>query len=156
MDDTDRKIIDILRRDGRTSYADLARQVGLSSPAVHERVGKLEAQGVITGFHATVDPEAIGLGVTAIVGVLTANARNEELLQALEAMTEIEACMFVAGEETYIVKIRVADIAALEHTLMAITQIPGVTRTRTTIVLSTKWEDRPGPLAALVPDGGDE
>ena len=89
IDAVDRQLIDLLRANGRASYAELARQVGLSSPAVHERVGKLEAAGVITGYRAVVDPPAVGLDVTALVGVIESDAVDdtglEEALRALPA-----------------------------------------------------------------------
>ncbi|GAB3306068.1 AsnC family transcriptional regulator [Epidermidibacterium keratini] len=144
MDDVDAKLIELLRRSGRLSYAELGRTVGLSSPAVHDRVGKLEAAGVITGYHASVSQEAIGLGVTALVGISGGADDDVALLESLRRLPEIEDCMFVAGDESYVVKVRVPTIADLEHTLMQIQQIPGVARTRTTIALSTKWEGRVG------------
>ncbi len=143
MDDVDHKLIAMLRASGRATYAELARTVGLSAPAVHERVNKLEAQNVITGYHAEVDHKAVGLGVTAMVGVQGADwAADDVLLDKLAAMPQVEDCMFVAGDESYVLKVRVADMELLEDTLMAITRIKGVTRTRTTIVISTKWEGR--------------
>lgn len=153
MDDLDRKLIEMLRASGRATYAELARSVGLSAPAVHERVNKLEVQGIITGYHAEVDPKAIGLGVTAMVGVQGANwAAHSNLLDKLAAMPQVEDCMFVAGDESYVLKLRVADMELLEETLMEITRIKGVTRTRTTIVISTKWEGRsPATTARAVP-----
>lgn len=144
MDEVDTKLIELLRRSGRLSYAELGRTVGLSSPAVHDRVGKLEAAGVITGYHASVSLEAIGLGVTALVGISGGADDDVALLESLRRLPEIEDCMFVAGDESYVVKVRVPTIADLEHTLMQIQQIPGVDRTRTTIALSTKWEGRVG------------
>lgn len=144
MDDVDRKIIEVLRGAGRTSYVALAKEVGLSSPTVHDRVNKLEAQGVITGYHASVDPTAIGLGVTALVGIYTDGGADEGLLEELRRMPEIEDCMYVAGDESYFVKIKAPDMLALEQALLRIGDLPGVTRTRTTIALSTKWEGRAG------------
>ncbi len=70
MDAIDRLLVELLRTNARLSYAELARQVGLSAPAVHERVGKPETSGVLRGYHADVDPEAVGLGVTALIGVV--------------------------------------------------------------------------------------
>jgi len=70
VDAIDRLLVELLRTNARLSYAELARQVGLSAPAVHERVGKLETSGVLRGYHADVDPEAVGLGVTALIGVV--------------------------------------------------------------------------------------
>ena len=89
MDSIDLRLIELLRENARSSYAELARQVGLSSPAVHERVGKLEAAGVITGYRALVDPAAIGLDVTALIGVIESDSVDdtglEEALRAASA-----------------------------------------------------------------------
>jgi Lrp/AsnC family leucine-responsive transcriptional regulator len=145
IDAVDRRLIELLRANGRASYAELARQVGLSSPAVHERVGKLEAAGVITGYRAVVDPASVGLSVTALVGVLENDAADDTgLEEAMRAMPEIEDCWRVAGNEGYVLKVRVTDIPALEASVNALNRIRGVARTRTTVVLSTKWEGRHG------------
>ncbi|SFK34069.1 transcriptional regulator, AsnC family [Geodermatophilus ruber] len=119
--------------------------MGLSSPAVHERVGKLEAAGVVTGYRAIVDPSALGLNVTALVSVIESDAVDDTgIEEALHAMPEVEDCWRVAGSEGYVLKVRVSDIPALEATLSALNRIRGVARTRTTVVLSTKWEGRHG------------
>ena len=145
IDAVDRRLIDLLRANGRASYAELARQVGLSSPAVHERVGKLEAAGIITGYHAVVDPPKVGLDVTALVGVIESDSVDDAgVEQALRALPQLEDCWRVAGTEDYVVKVRVADMEALEATINAVNRIRGVARTRTTVVLSTKWEGRNG------------
>jgi Lrp/AsnC family leucine-responsive transcriptional regulator len=144
VDQIDRSLLDLLRRSGRLSYAELARQIGLSAPAVHERVGKLEAAGVIRGYQADVEPHAIELGVTAIIGIV-ANA-SDEVLGALRDMGEVESCYFMAGDESYLVKVRVGTIDELEHVIVRLSRIPGISRTRTMIALSTKWEGRPRPL----------
>ena len=78
----DQQLIDLLRANGRASYAELARQVGLSSPAVHERVGKLEAAGVITGYRAVVDPPSVGLDVTALIGVIESDSVDDTGVEA--------------------------------------------------------------------------
>ena len=143
IDAVDRRLIELLRANGRASYAELARQVGLSSPAVHERVGKLEAAGVITGYRADVDPAKVGLDVTALVGLIESDSVDDTgLEEALRAMPEIEDCWRVAGSEGYVLKVRVTDIPALEATISALNRVRGVARTRTTVVLSTKWEGR--------------
>ena len=141
----DRQLIDLLRANGRASYAELARQVGLSSPAVHERVGKLEAAGVVTGYRAVVDPSAVGLDVTALIGVSESDSVDDTGVEAaLREMPEVEDCWRVAGSEAFVLKVRVTDIPALEAAINALNRIEGVARTRTTVVLSTKWEGRHG------------
>ena len=145
IDKVDRQLIDLLLANGRASYAELARQVGLSSPAVHERVGKLESAGVITGYQAVVDPAALGLDVTALVSVIESDAVDDTgIEEGLRALPEVQDCWRVAGSEGYVLKVRVTDIPALEAAIGALNRIRGVARTRTTVVLSTKWEGRHG------------
>jgi len=143
IDDVDRRIVSLLRANGRASYAELARTVGLSAPSVHERVSKLESSGVILGYHAAVDRAAVGEAVTALVGVFESDVESDEdLVEALRQLPEITDCFYVAGEEAFLLRVRVADIAALERIVSAISRLRGVARTRTTVVLSTRWEDR--------------
>lgn len=144
MDQVDRKIIAALRENGRATYADLGRSVGLSASSVHERVGKLEAAGVITGYHAMVDPSMVGLGVTALVGIHpTDTATEDDVAEALGRLDEVESCYVVAGDEAFVVKVRVATVDDLERALGRLRRIPGVGRTNTTVVLSTRFEGRP-------------
>jgi Lrp/AsnC family leucine-responsive transcriptional regulator len=146
IDATDRKLLDLLRDNARLSYAELARQIGLSAPAVHERVGKLESTGIIRGYRADVEPEAIGLGVTALIGLVqSADTDTEELIERLFGVEEIESCYFLAGAESFLVKVRVGDIGELERLLVRLNRTSGVASSRTTIALSTKWENRPRP-----------
>ncbi|RZQ64284.1 Lrp/AsnC family transcriptional regulator [Amycolatopsis suaedae] len=156
MDMLDRQIIAALRENGRATYAELGRTVGLSASSVHERVGKLEAAGVITGYHAVVDPRLVGLGVTALVGIQpTDTAADEEVAEALGELAEVESCYAVAGDEAFVVKVRVPTVDDLERTLGRLRRIPGVARTRTTVVLSTRFEGRPNNEGFETPaDGG--
>ena len=143
MDVVDRAIIDALRANARSTFAELAREVGLSAPAVHERVGKLEAAGVITGYHAAIAPESLGYSMSALVGVfLSDTADEDEVASKISALAAIEDCWFVAGEESFVVKVRVPDIGGLERTIRALSKIRGVSRTRSTVVLSTRFEGR--------------
>ncbi len=143
MDAVDRKLIDALRANARATYAELARAVGLSAPAAHERVAKLEAAGVITGYHAAVAAEALGYSINALIGVfITDSADTDEITASLTAIPVVEDCWFVAGEETFVIKVRVTAVGGLEATIRELNAIPGVARTRTTVVLSTKFEGR--------------
>lgn len=144
MDAIDLRLIGLLRDNARSSYAELARQVGLSAPAVHERVGKLEASGTIRAYRAEVEPESIGLGVTALIGIIEdSGADTDDVIAALRVMPEIESCYFMAGVESYQLTVRVGTIAELEQLIVRINRTPGVASTRTAIALSTKWENRP-------------
>lgn len=146
VDDIDRRIIELLRTNGRRSYAELGRTVGLSAPAVHDRITKLEGMGIIIGYRAAIAPESLGLGVTALIGVQqTDGAEHDEVAGALRLLPEVESCWFLAGEESFLLKVRVPHLGALEKTVGRINRVRGVARTRATVVLSTKWEDRPQP-----------
>ncbi|MEU6021065.1 MULTISPECIES: Lrp/AsnC family transcriptional regulator [unclassified Micromonospora] len=147
MDAIDLALVDLLRGNARLSYAELARQVGLSAPAVHERVGKLEAGGVIRAYRAEVEPETIGLAVTALISIVEdSNADTDDVLEAFRAIPEIESCYFMAGVESFLLKARVSTIAELEQLIVRLNRTPGVASTRTSIALSTKWENRPQPV----------
>ncbi|MGI8665753.1 MAG: Lrp/AsnC family transcriptional regulator [Jatrophihabitans sp.] len=153
MDAVDRSILDARRANGRSTFAELAREVGLSAPAVHDRVGKLEAQGVITGYHAAVAPESLGYSMSALVGVFLSDTADEDLVaDQLAGIAAVEDCWFVAGEESFVVKVRVPDVVGLEGAIRAVTRIRGVARTRSTVVLSTRFEGRVQP--AGVPPAG--
>jgi Lrp/AsnC family leucine-responsive transcriptional regulator len=147
VDFTDRRIVELLSSNARLSYAELARQIGLSGPAVHERVGKLETSGIIRAYRTQVNSDAVGLGVTAFIGIVqAADSEVDDIVAAMSQLAEIESCYFLAGTESFLVRVRVSTIAELEQLIVRLNRIPGVTSTRTTIALSTKWEDRPQPL----------
>ena len=141
--DVDRALLAALARDGRASYTELAERVGLSVSAVHQRVRRLEQRGLITGYHAKLDARALGLGLTAFVAITPTDAATPDEAPALLAhLPEIEACHAVAGVESYLLKVRTSSPDALEVLLRTIRQTANVT-TRTTVVLSTSYEDRP-------------
>jgi Lrp/AsnC family leucine-responsive transcriptional regulator len=143
MEDTDRQILRLLSADGRMSFTDLGRATGLSTSAVHQRVRRLEQRGVIRGYAAIVQPEAIGLPLTAFVSVTPLDPSSpDDVPDRLAALSEVEACHSVAGEENYILKVRVAGPGALETLLGTIRAQAGVS-THTKIVLSTPYESRP-------------
>ena len=146
MEDIDRKIVSLLARNGRMSFTELARQAGLSVSAVHQRVRRLEQDGVITGYAAIFNPEDLELSLTAFVSIKPFDASApDDLPQRLEHLAAIEACHSVAGDENYILKVRVSSPAALEDLLSKIRTLGGVS-TRTTVVLSTPYENRPPDL----------
>jgi Lrp/AsnC family leucine-responsive transcriptional regulator len=147
MDAVDRQLIQALRENGRASYAELGRLVGLSGPSVTDRINRLEQAGIIIGYRATVNPAALGLGATALVGIqLSDAADHEDVAQRMNDLEEIEDCWFIAGDDSFMLKVRVPDVDGLEHTIRRLSGIRGVARTRTTVVLSTKWENRVGEL----------
>ena len=141
--DVDRALLSALARDGRASFTDLAERVGLSVSAVHQRVRRLEQRGLITGYAAKLDAKALGLPLTAFVSITPIDVGQPDDAPArLAHLPAIEACHSVAGVESYILKVRVASPDALEVLLHEIRAAANVS-TRTTVVLSTNYEDRP-------------
>ena len=143
VEDTDREIVRLLARDGRMSYTDLAKTTGLSTSAIHQRVRRLEQRGVITGYTAQVSADAIGLPLMAFISVTPLDpSAPDDAPQRLADLPQIEACHSVAGEESYILKVRVGTPGDLEDLLARIRSAANVA-TRTTVVLSTPYEGRP-------------
>jgi Lrp/AsnC family transcriptional regulator, leucine-responsive regulatory protein len=151
LDDTDRALIGALAADGRQTVRALARTVNLSEPAVRDRILRLERSGVITGYHASLDPIAVEAGTAAFVSVRLKPERDRT---KVEAGLRAEPCVLeaheIAGEDCYWVKVRVASTTALADTLDRIRSIPSVQNTSTTIVLRTLFER---PLAPGAPTG---
>jgi Lrp/AsnC family leucine-responsive transcriptional regulator len=146
VDAIDRKILHHLVADGRISFAALGRLVSLSTPAVHQRVRRLEARGVITGYGARVSHAAIGLGLSGLVAV-EAGGRLDAIIAAVDAMPEVEACWSTAGTSDLLLKVRAGDPPAMERLLVRLRELAGVERTRTTILLDTRFERQPDPAA---------
>ncbi len=152
IEDLDREILRLLGIDGRMSFTDLAKATGLSTSAVHQRVRRMEKRHVIRSFTVDVDPEAIGLALTAFVSIKPIDASEPDDAPArLAGITAIEACHSVAGDESYILKVRVASPTELEQLLGEIRAAANVS-TRTTVVLSTPYEHRPLLPADSQPD----
>lgn len=142
MEEIDRQIVRLLLADGRMSYTDLGKATGLSTSAAHQRVRRLEQRGVIKGYRAVVDPEAVGLPLTAFISVKPFDpAAPDDVPERLAGLSEIESCHSVAGDENYILKVQVATPGALEGLLARIRSAANVS-TRTTIVLSTSFDGR--------------
>ena len=143
LDDRDLAIIACLQDDARATYADVAARVGLSASSVHERVRKLEASRTIRGYRAIVDPEAIGLMVTALIAVTPLDPQQpDDLPERLADFPEVEDCLSVAGEANYILKVRTRSTNHLEELIRRLREKAGVS-TRTTIALSIPFEGRP-------------
>jgi Lrp/AsnC family transcriptional regulator, leucine-responsive regulatory protein len=148
MDAIDRKILNILQSDARTSNAELARQVGLAPSAVLERVRKLEERDVIRGYQARIDPTALELGLLAFVYVRTDERIGSPIAErGLAELPEVQEVHHIAGEDCFLVKVRVASTDALQKLLRErIGAIPTVRSTRTTIVLETAKETATMPV----------
>lgn len=142
VEETDRKILALLAQDGRMSFTDLGRATGLSTSAVHQRVKRLEQRRVIKGYGATVDYDQLGQPLTAFISIRPIDpSQPDDSPERLRGIPEIESCWSVAGEESYILKVRTATPAQLENLLARIRAAANVS-TRTTIVLTTFYENR--------------
>ncbi|HEY7113262.1 MAG TPA: Lrp/AsnC family transcriptional regulator [Thermoanaerobaculia bacterium] len=148
IDAQDASIVTILQENARTSNAEIARQVGLAPSAVFERIRKLEERGVLRGFHAQVDPHAIGLPLLAFVFVRSdERAGGISTAERIAKIPEVLEVHHVAGEDCFLVKLRAADTEELGRLLREkVGAIPAVTSTRTTIVLETVKEESGLPL----------
>lgn len=146
FDAVDQTILQILREDGRSSHARIAKAVGLSAPAVGERIRKLEQAGVIEGYRAVLNAERIGLPVCAFVAIAPQpRSPGTELVRRLLELPEVEELHAVAGDYGYVAKVRVPTTQALDEFLDRLFMLEGVERTETTVVLRTNAE-RPTQL----------
>lgn len=142
LDDIDRALARALVADGRATLAELAKAVGLSVSAVQSRVRKLESRGVITGYRARIDPEAVGNMLSAFVAITPLDpSQPDDAPARLEHIEAIESCHSVAGDESYVLLVRVPSARALEGLLQQIRTAANV-RTRSTIILQTFYDGR--------------
>ncbi|HEY7399675.1 MAG TPA: Lrp/AsnC family transcriptional regulator [Actinomycetota bacterium] len=143
MDARDLEIVAALQEDARATYADIAARVGLSASAVHERVRKLEQGGVIRGYRAEIEPESLGLFVTALIAAIPLDpSQPDDLPDRVREFPEVEDCYSVAGEANYILKVRTKTTSDLEDLIRRLRE-KGNVQTRTTIALSIPFEGRP-------------
>jgi Lrp/AsnC family transcriptional regulator, leucine-responsive regulatory protein len=150
VDAIDLRLLELLQLDGRTSRSDLAERVELSVPAVSERMKKLEELGILRGYHAILDPEKVGLGVGAFIFVTAESSRHFDDIVARAVRHEnILECHAVTGAGSHLFKARTNTTAELEKLLNEIQSWPGVTNTRTSIILSSPKEDAALPLKNL-------
>ena len=142
MDDLDRKIIRLLEEDARLTYAEVGKRVGLAGSSVHDRVRKLERAGVIKGYRAEVDLEALGLPITAFVSLALRPPSPADIPAKVAEFPLVESCYSVAGDNSYVLVVRAPSTRDLEDLLDALRAKLEVV-TRSTVVLSTPFERRP-------------
>lgn len=143
MESTDQHILALLARDGRMSYTEIGRETKLSTSAAQQRVRRLEQRGVISGYHASIDPEALGRTLMAFISIRPLDPSTDEATPSLLVrLPEITSCYSVAGDASYLLKVQVATTAELDALLTKIRQSANVT-TVTTVVLTTIFQDRP-------------
>jgi Lrp/AsnC family leucine-responsive transcriptional regulator len=149
IDEIDRQILNILQQNARTSNAEIARQVDMAPSAVLERIRKLETRGVIRGYEARIDPEALGLNLLAFVFVRADDIGSAGTGEALAQIPEVQEVHHIAGEDCYLAKVRVRDAKTLARLLRERFAGSGTARsTRTTVVLETLRESAQLPVAA--------
>jgi Lrp/AsnC family leucine-responsive transcriptional regulator len=117
LDAVDRQIISAMAQDGRISFAELGRRVSMSSPAVTERVRRLEQAGVITGYRAEIDPRALGYSLTAIVRVKPAVRQLAKIAELAADIPQIEECLRITGEDCFYMKLHLGAIEELPSVL---------------------------------------
>jgi Lrp/AsnC family leucine-responsive transcriptional regulator len=144
-DPTDKRLASLLVADGRSTLKNLATATGLSVSAVQARVRRLEADGIIRGYQADVDPEALGLPLAAIIAITPRDPDHEyDIPDKLAELPEIESCHSVAGDDSFVLFARVAAPLALEELIREIRRRTDVS-TRTTVVLQTLFERKARP-----------
>ncbi len=152
LDDTDWAILDQLQADGRLPFSELGRRVSLSAPAVAERVRRLEQAGVITGYRALVDPEALGAGIEALVRVRVPHASTERFRRDVVGRHEVLACDHVTGDDCMVLRVRTTSTARLEELVGAVGAFGATT---TSLVFSSVVRDQPVARALVDPDADD-
>nr|MDO8082443.1 Lrp/AsnC family transcriptional regulator [Candidatus Freyarchaeota archaeon] len=142
LDEIDFKILSILQEDGRTPVAEIARQVKLASPSIHERISKLEQEGVIKGYAAILDSKKLGKDVTAFIGIKVNHALSsgDAVLNELMKIESILESHTVTGDDDILIKVKTENTTSLEKLLKKIYSIKGILNTKTTVVLSSPIE----------------
>ncbi len=141
LDDTDIRILGLLQDDCRTPLARIGEAVGLSPPAVLERIKKLEAARIVTGYRALLDARRLGLDITAFIGVIISHPKLiGDFERQVVALDDVLECHHVTGEYTLLLKVKTENTSSLERLISQIRSLDGVSRTETMVVLSTHVE----------------
>ncbi|WP_327052659.1 Lrp/AsnC family transcriptional regulator [Halomicrococcus gelatinilyticus] len=149
LDDTDRAILEALQSDARTPFSEIARQIDMSSATVHDRVNRMEEAGVITGYHAKVDPKEVGLGISAFVGLRVEQGREKDTLERLESIDGVQEVHLTTGSWDVLMRLYAEDADELRELMFEnIAQMDGFSRSQTMVVLGTPFESEELPLDA--------
>ena len=147
LDDTDREILRALQADARTPFSEIARRIDMSSATVHDRVSRMEEAGVIRGYHADVDPNAVGLGTSAIVGLRVEQGREDETLDRLTDIDGVQELTLTTGEWDIVMRVQAADTDGLRELMFdTVAQMEGFARSQTMVVLGTEYASHELPL----------
>jgi Lrp/AsnC family leucine-responsive transcriptional regulator len=147
LDATDLRILDLLQENCKRPLAAIGEKVGLSAPAVTERIHKLEQAGIVTGYVALLDGRKLGLDVTAFIGVAIGHPRAiDSFEREIEGLDDVLECHHVTGQHTLMLKVKTESTETLEELIDRVRSIEGVNRTDTMVVLSTRAERPRIPL----------
>lgn len=147
LDRTDREILRILMADARTPFSEIARQIDMSSATVHDRVNRMEEAGVIEGYHASLDPKAIGLGISALVGLRVEQGRERDTLERLASIKGVQEVHLTTGQWDVMIRVYAEDTERLRELMFdTIAQMEGFARSQTMVILGTHHEDEELPL----------
>lgn len=140
IDETDRKILSLLKQDSRMQYAEIGKKVNLSAPAVHARVKKMEKEGVIRGYTVDISPEALQAPLCAFIRIAKSTGLSVDVAKHLQKIPQIEECHSVAGEDCVMVKARVQSPIELSKLIDKVRSLEAIDRTLTVVVLETHFE----------------
>jgi len=147
LDETDRAILRILQADARTPFSEVARRIDMSSATVHDRVNRMEEAGVIEGYHAAVDPKAVGYGVSAFVGLRVEQGREEDALERLREIGGVREIHLTTGEWDVMLKVVATDTDSLRELMFeSVGEMDGFSRSQTMIILGTDYEANGPPV----------
>jgi Lrp/AsnC family transcriptional regulator, leucine-responsive regulatory protein len=139
LDETSWAILQALQENARISYAELGKQVGLTAPAVAERVRKLEEAGIISGYHAAIDMPALGLPISVVIQLRNSHGRSKELVALVRDMPEVTTCYNLTGNDCFML---VASVASINHLERLLEILNNYGQTTTSVVLSTPVKHR--------------
>jgi Lrp/AsnC family transcriptional regulator for asnA, asnC and gidA len=147
LDETDREILRHLQENARTPFSEIAREIDMSSATVHDRVSRLEEAGVIEGYHARVDPDAVGLGVSAFVGIRVDQGGEWDTLERLRDIEGVQEVHLTTGEWDIVARVYAEDTDALRELMFSsVPETSGFDRSQTMVILGTDYEDQTLPV----------
>jgi Lrp/AsnC family leucine-responsive transcriptional regulator len=141
LDNVDRHILSVLQENCKLPLGKIGERVGLSAPSVMERIKKLEESGIIRGYTAVLDARMLGKDITAFIGVFIDHPRLiSKFEREIDHLEDVQECHHVTGQHTLLLKVKVDNTSALEELIRKLRSIEGVSRTETSVVLSTHTE----------------
>lgn len=147
LDETDRAILRLLQADARIPFSEIAREIEMSSATVHDRVKRMEEAGIIRGYHADVDPKAVGYGISAIVGLRVEQGREEEALDRLAELDGVQELDLTTGEWDIVMRVYAENTQELRELMFdRVAEMDGFARSQTMIVLGTEYKSHELPL----------